>query len=225
MIRKQSQLTELRRTLRVGIGVALLFSAIWSANAAYACLENAMLVFDASGSMVRRHNGRTRVEIAREAAADVLPDVTSNRPTGLVTYGGLAEPACRDVVVRVEPEVGSGKRIVAELERLQPLGPTALTASVRTAAEILKRFERPGIIVLITDGIENCGGKVCKLAQQLRNHKTNIRVHVISFFLDSDEIGALKCLIEQTGGKYAPANSLESLRDALRSLLSCHRIS
>lgn len=225
MTRKQSRLNGLRRTLGAGVGVALLSSAIWHANAADACPENAMIVFDASGSMVRRHDGRTRIEIARDAASDVLPDVTKYRPTGLVTYGGLAGPACRDVVVRLEPKVGSGKRIVTELERLQPLGPTALTASVRTAAEILKRIERPGIIVLITDGFENCGGKVCELAQQLRNRTTNIRVHVISFFLESNEIGTLKCLTEQTGGKYASANSLESLRDALRSLLSCHRIS
>ena len=83
-----------------------------------------MIVFDASGSMARHRAGKSKIDIAREAAADILPAITQHRPTGLVTYGGIDGPECRDVAVRVEPKVGSGRRILLALQRIPPLGPT-----------------------------------------------------------------------------------------------------
>ncbi|MGI9423780.1 MAG: vWA domain-containing protein [Hyphomicrobiaceae bacterium] len=225
MTGEKSQRSKRPRKLLAGLSAALVLSESLGASYAWACRENAMIVFDASGSMARRDDGRSRITIARQAAADVLPSVTKTRPTGLVTYGGLAGPACSDVIVRVEPQAGSGRRIIAELDQIQPLGPTALTAGVRTAANILLQRGAAGIVVLITDGLENCGGRACELARQLQDHGDMIRVHVISFFLDSTRTNTLKCLTGATNGTYVFTNSLESLRDALRKLLGCLRIS
>jgi len=56
------------------------------------CTEDAMLVFDASGSMsgpVLPGNGGTvsRIDWARAALAEVLPSATKYHRIGLVTYG------------------------------------------------------------------------------------------------------------------------------------------
>lgn len=195
------------------------------AGYAFACRENAMIVFDASGSMARRRGGTTKIDIARRAATEVLPSLTRHRPTGLITYGGIDRPACRDVVVRVEPAAGSGSRIVSVLKHMPPLGPTALTLSVKTAAETLLQRGGNGVIVLITDGLENCGGSACLLASQLRQQSPGIKVHVISFYLEGEETASLKCLAAATKGTYVTANSFASLRDALRELLGCMRLS
>ncbi len=213
------------RKLTTRLGVALILSQCLAANPALACRENAMIAFDASGSMARQRNGRSKIDIARRAAAEILPNITKNRPTGLVTYGGIDGPACRDVIVRVEPQTGSGRQIVAELQRIPPVGPTPLTESVRVAADVLLQRGGPGIVVLITDGLESCGGKVCELAGQLAKLGGNLRVHVIGFFLDDKPIDTLKCLTAATNGMYVAANSLKSLREALHMLLGCIRVS
>lgn len=207
------------------IGAALVLSHSLGTGAAWGCRENAMIVFDASGSMARHRDGLAKIEIARRAAAAVLPGVTRYRPTGLVTYGGIDGPACRDVTVRVEPEANSARRIVAALGSIPPLGPTALTAGVRMAADVLRERGVPGIIVLITDGLESCGGKACELARGLRADGGDIRVHVISFYLEGGKVETLKCLTEETDGTYAAADSLEALSEELRRLLSCLRLS
>jgi len=225
MMGKQSKRAGRHRKLLASLCAALILSESLGASYAWACRENAMIVFDASGSMARRDDRQSRIAIAREAAADVLPNVTKYRPTGLVTYGGITGPACKDVVVRIEPRAGNGKQIVAELEKIRPLGPTALTSGVRTAANILRQRGAAGIVVLITDGLENCGGRACELARRLQVRGDKIRVHVIGFFLDSTRINTLKCLTEATNGTYVFTNSLESLREALRELLGCPRIS
>ena len=150
---------------------------------AWACRENAMLVFDASGSMALFRDGRPKIDMARDAIADVLPDVTRFRPTGLVTYSGGRGPACLDVQLRVPPTTGSGNLILAEISGIQPSGATPLSDAVSLAVETLKGLNAPGIVVLVTDGLENCGQDACALAQKFKADSPNIRVHVVSFYL------------------------------------------
>lgn len=192
---------------------------------AWACRENAMLVFDASGSMALFRNGRPKIDIAREAAADVLPDVTRFRRTGLVTYSGGRGLACADINLRVQPRVEAGSAILAEMSKLQPNGATPLSEAVEMAAGVLKRLDEPGVIVLVTDGLENCGGNVCELGRKLQVEGGRLRVHVISFFLHGRSERTIMCLAEQTSGTYTSTTSLDTLREALHKVLGCARIS
>lgn len=184
-----------------------------------------MIVFDASASMAESPNGVAKIKLARKALADVLPDVTRFRPTGLVTYGGMEGVACSAVAVRAEPQERGADEIVAKLKKIQPIGATSLTDGVRTAANVLQKYGVPGIIVLITDGLENCGGGVCSLARSLQARAHKIRIHVIGLFLHGKKIETLNCLTGSTGGTYVATSSLEGLRDALRGLLGCPQIS
>ena len=195
------------------------------ATFAWACQENAMIVLDASGSMALFRDGHPKINTARKAIASVLPDVTRYRPTGLVTYSGDRGPACEDVVLRVPPKVESDEQILAAIDRLQPNGATPLSDGVQLAVETLQRRGGTGIVVLVTDGLENCGNDACALSRQIKARAPNILVHVISFYLHGKIVETISCLSKNTGGTYAETNSLQTLSDALRRVLSCHRIS
>jgi len=189
------------------------------------CHENAMLVFDASGSMGAKHDGMSKIAAAQEAAAEVLPDVTRHRPTGLITYGGMHGSACGNVHLKIPPMLESGDLIRAELGLMEPRGQTPLSDAVMLAAKTLEGLAKPGVIVLVTDGVENCGYDACLIGRKLKSEIPNIRVHVIGFHLQIRHEGRLVCLAQATGGTYATADSLETLRDALRKKLSCVQIS
>ncbi|MGI9410830.1 MAG: vWA domain-containing protein [Hyphomicrobiaceae bacterium] len=213
------------RKWSVGVVAAALVTHAVAPTLALACRENAMIVFDASGSMALFRDGRPKIEIAREAARAVLPDITRYRPTGLVTYSGGRGPACSDVKLRVAPKLNSSNAILAALRTVDPNGATPLSDSVELAADSLRRLGSPGIIVLVTDGLENCGQNACLLGQRLKGWGDLIRVHVISFYLHGRAVETINCLSEATGGTYATTNSLDGLRDALHKVLSCNRIS
>ena len=56
------------------------------------CTEDAMIVFDASGSMAGNtvqglFSDITRIDEVRKALAQVLPGVAKHRKIGLITYG------------------------------------------------------------------------------------------------------------------------------------------
>jgi Ca-activated chloride channel family protein len=46
---------------------------------------------------------------------------------------------------------------------LNPAGKTPLVGAVRQAAELLDYRTEKGVVVLVTDGEETCGGEPCEL--------------------------------------------------------------
>ena len=48
---------------------------------------------------------------------------------------------------------------------LVPAGKTPLTSAVEQAAEVLDYRAKPGVIVVVTDGEETCGGRLASLAR------------------------------------------------------------
>lgn len=201
------------------------------------CTDDAMLIFDESGSMASagyNELATPRIFDALDAVRRVLPYVTPYRRIGLVTYGPGPKDACSNIDLRLMPAFNSASRIIAELEKLTPNGDTPLTAAVRNAAEILKFRERPAVVVLVTDGDETCGGEPCLLAQMLKAEGKATTVHVIGFkvrdrfFQWQSQAGtyehgdvASRCLAETTGGKYVSTETTEELVTALQQTLGC----
>lgn len=204
---------------------AIFMASTLALTPALACNEEAMLVFDASGSMSMSRDGLPKIDIAREAAADVLPELTRSRPTGLVTYGGEQGQGCRGVSMRMPPMSGSGDLIIGQLAALQPSGSTPLTEAVWTAALTLRNSGKPGTIVVVTDGKENCGFNACLFGDQMALGAKNIKVHVIGFYLHSGAETNVACLAKKTGGTYTSVHGLDALKAALKKTLACPRIS
>ena len=65
--------------------------------------------------------------------------------------------------------------IMNAVNALVPAGKTPLTSAVEQAAEVLNYRAKPGVIVVVTDGEETCGGAPCALAKQL--HLTRQPAH------------------------------------------------
>ncbi|TFL19562.1 vWA domain-containing protein [Jannaschia formosa] len=211
-----------RAVLPLALGLSL------EAQAA-GCAADAMVVFDASASMTSQDfDGNTirRIDEARAAVAEVMPRIERTRRIGLVTYGaGPGE--CDGISVRFPPIADAAGRLTAEVAAVRPGGLTPLTTAVRTAAEALG----PGIVILVTDGQESCGGAPCALARAL---PADLTVHVIGFKLDWTGFARTdarpapdfsgRCLAEQTGGLFVSTRTVQELVAALQTTLGCDLI-
>ena len=206
---------------------ALFASGPASAAGEVRCLDDAMLVFDASGSMAGTHMNAVRPHIAkvREALASVLPAVTPRRHLGLMVYGPGPRAKCSNIDLRLKPGPNSAETIMGEVNSVVPAGETPLTAAVRGAAEELKFREKPAVVVLLTDGEETCGGDPCKLARQLKAEASALTIHVIQFkisgstWLQSGTGSA--CMAAETGGVSLTAGTKDELIEALQKTLTC----
>jgi Ca-activated chloride channel family protein len=199
------------------------------------CTEDAMLVFDASGSMAGNLNQGIattipRISEVRSALAKVLPSVTRFRRVGLITYGPGPYQQC-NVQLALKPMPDAAPLIMQEVNALSPAGKTPLTAAVEQAAEVLDYQTKPGLIVVLTDGEETCGGAPCDLGKQLRASAARLTIHIIGFrmkdysWTGETSILDAKCLAEKNGGLYITASAEQELIEALEKTLGCPMLS
>ena len=194
------------------------------------CTEDAMIVFDASGSMagsLAEGIGAKirRIDEVRKALAEALPRVTHFRKIGLITYGPGPYQQC-NVNLDFRPTTDAAEPILKTVDSLNPAGKTPMTEAVEQAAEVLDYKAKPGIVVVLTDGEETCGGAPCSLGGKLHAEGAQLTVHVIGFRMTAFWTGAqssldVQCLAKETGGLYIATNSQEELVRAFEKTLGC----
>ena len=202
------------------------------------CAADAMLVFDGSASMAELGfdpTEPTRMDDARRAVRQAMPQIAPIRRIGLIVYGPGPEVSCDGVNLRFAPLRDAGKPVIDTLDTVEPWGLTPLTSSVRAAADVLQYRDKPGIVVLVTDGNETCGGRPCALGSELAATARDLTVHVIGFRVvydpfswDSPEAQeydggqtVAKCLADRTGGMFVSTDTVDELAEALRDTLGC----
>jgi Ca-activated chloride channel family protein len=198
------------------------------------CNEDAMIVFDASGSMAGDGWGYgsesagsvPRIDKVRAALRQILPSVTRFRKVGLITYGSGAWNQC-NIDLALKPAPNAAGAIMSVIDALRPAGRTPLTDAVVQAAEVLDFRQKPGVIVVLTDGEETCGGSPCSTSHRLHEEANQLTINVIGLrvqnyaWMGDQGILDAKCLAETNGGQYLPVDSLAGLREALERTLGC----
>ena len=208
-------------------------TAIGAEEANKPCVEDAMIVFDASGSMagsLAEGIGATirRIDEVRKALAQVLPNAAHFRRIGLVTYGPGPHEQC-NVAFELRPQPNAAKPIMEIVEFIEPvrhrwckpwrgqqrfsisepnLGPSSCSPMARRHA----------------------AAHPCDLGKMLAAESAQLTVHVIGFRMTAFWTGGqsaidVRCLAEATGGQYIQTNNQEELVEAFQKTLGCPMMS
>ncbi|MCB1573943.1 MAG: VWA domain-containing protein, partial [Xanthomonadales bacterium] len=197
----------------------LLFSLLFATSSMAG--ENMMLVLDASGSMWGQIGGKTKVEIARETVAEVLGNWKPENALGLVTYGHRRKGDCSDIETLIEPGPLDRAAFMATVNGLNAKGMTPLSAAVRHAAETLRSSERKATVILVSDGEETCNLDPCAVGAELEKSGVDFTAHVVGFDVsDPKHQAQLRCLAENTGGRYFNARNADELGAAIEGAVS-----
>jgi hypothetical protein len=178
------------------------------------------IVVDASGSMWGQMDGRTKIEIAKEILDDALEWLPPDLNLSLRAYGHRYDRKaqnCEDSELLVPPGSGNRGEIRKAIRGLQPKGQTPLGYSLAQVSDDFGDFEGERAVVLVTDGIESCGGDAPGEARELQARDA-IQVHVIGFGLAGradEDLASLRAIAEASGGRYVSAGSAAELRQAL----------
>jgi len=200
------------------------------------CNEDAMIVFDASGSMYGDGWGyastsrMSRIDNARSALAKVLPNVTRFRRVGLMSFGPGPYNQC-NVELDLKPTPNAANLIMGIVNALVPAGKTPLTSAVEQAANVLDYRVKPGVIVVLTDGEETCGRSPCELGKRLHAEAAQLTIHVIGLrvkgfsWTGEQSFIETKCLAEQNNGLYLAVETEDELVAAFEKTLGCPMMS
>lgn len=196
-----------------------------------------MLVFDGSASMdeISFETGpNTRIVEARQAIRRAIPDIAPYRRVGLLIYGPGPDGACQNLDLRFGPITDAAGPVIAAIDDMRPDGLTPLTEAVRQAAQALDYRQEAGVVVLVTDGNETCGGRPCDLASALAATARDLTIHVIGFRAEVDfftwnnpeqdphnATTVARCLSDETGGLFVATGTVDELVAALQRTLGC----
>jgi Ca-activated chloride channel family protein len=196
---------------------------VWAAASGIATAASSpadlVLVLDASGSMWGQIGGENKISIARRAVKDLLAGLPAGTRVGLVAYGHRSESDCKDIetISALAPLDAAG--LGARVEALQPKGKTPITAALEHAFGVARGAGAGApaapTVVLVSDGLETCGGDPCAAVAAARRSGNPFVLHVVGFDLGKDDASSLECAAQAGGGLYFDARDAAGLAHAL----------
>jgi len=189
-----------------------------------------VLIFDASGSMsismditpeeLRRlmqdepvenfDREPRRISLAHRSAKQVIDEVPKDIDISLV-----AAATCQQVFVTSALPFAQRNELKHAIDKIQPVGKTALAEALEKAGKLVDGVDRDAIIVLITDGEETCGGDPCEVAQRLKQSKPRLQVNVV----DIMNTGAGNCIASHTGGSVYAVNNTHEFNEMMNQAI------
>ena len=179
------------------------------------------IIIDASRSMWGRMDGEPKMSVAQETLLDAADWLPRDLDLALRAYGNTSHSEannCEDTQLLVPFGSGSRDDIRTALGALKPKGQTPIAFALEQAAEDLSGLTSERTMVLVTDGIESCGGDPIATAEALRADGNTI--HVIGFGLGNaadEDTASLQAIASAGGGQYFPAGNAAELKSALQS--------
>ncbi len=122
---------------------------------------------------------------------------------------------CDDSKLEVPFSRGNISRIQEVLKSIVPRGTTPIAKSLELCANDFPSNPSRNIIILITDGIEECGGDPCAISQALQKKGIFLKPFVIGLGLDDLLKKTFECV-----GRYFDATNETMFRDALNIVIS-----
>lgn len=139
-------------------------------------LTRILFVFDGSQSMYGRWQSDIKINIAKKLMSNLLDSLASfdNIQIALRVYGHqkVYPPAdCNDTKLEVPFAPDNFVKVKNCIQGIIPKGTTPLAYSLsQTVNDFPPCDNCRNIIILITDGIEECGGDPCEASKLLQKH-------------------------------------------------------
>ena len=169
----------------------------------------------------------TKLAVAKDLLKTHLDAFRPETDIGLRAYGHRVDyrvdeaRSCQDIELIAAPRPGNLETIATWLKAFQAQGMTPLAASLQQALnDFTFDASRSNSIVMLSDGIETCGGDPCKLVTDLKAKGVNFTIHVIGLSVDGATRQQLQCVAQAAGGTYHDANSQQDLAQALGAVKS-----
>jgi len=172
----------------------------------------AEVIIDASGSMNATVSGVRKIDTAKQFVAAFVDRISSMK-TGFRVYGSQYNEndsrACTDTKVLYPINYVDGRAVKQEINQVEPRGLTPLAYSLSRAAQDFEDNNESKLVVIISDGLESCGGDPCAVASEL--NLKHARVFAIGFDIDARGREQLQCLARATDGRYYDAKNYRDL--------------
>lgn len=177
-------------------------------------------LFDASQSMYAQWQSDTRFEIAKKLLSEMVDslDKITNVEMALRVYGHTKKfppQDCDDTRLEVPFGKNTAYQIKKKLSEIKPSGTTPIAYSLDACGKDFPQDPARNIIILITDGIEECNGDPCAVSLMLQKRGIILKPFVIGLGLSKDYKDVFNCV-----GNYFDATDEATFRTVFSVVIS-----
>ncbi len=158
-----------------------------------------LFVLDGSGSMEAKWTGGvSRMQIAKNILTRLVDSLRANPDVELAlrVYGhrfSYAANNCEDSKLEVGFAAGNHQSIINKIMEIRPKGTTPISFSLQQAAnDFPSDAGYRNILILITDGIESCGGDPCAVSLALQRRGVFLKPFIIGLGVEGAK--TLECI-------------------------------
>jgi Ca-activated chloride channel family protein len=179
-----------------------------------------LFLFDASQSMLAQWQSNSRFEVARKLLSEMVDSLKGieNLELALRVYGHtkpFPPQDCNDTRLEIPFGPDNHRAIKQKLREIKPSGTTPIAQSLLESANDFPAGPSRNVIILITDGIEECKGDPCAVSYQLQRKGIILKPFVIGLGITRDFAKAFECV-----GNYFDASQESQFRHVLNVVIS-----
>jgi len=187
-------------------------------------LNRILFVFDGSQSMFGRWESGMKIDIAKKLLTELVDslDKVNNLQMAFRVYGHRSpfisgsQRDCKDTKLEVPFANNNGKRIREALSDVKPKGTTPIAYSLEQSGNDFPPCSNcRNMIILITDGIEECDGDPCAISAMLQAKGIVLKPFVIGIGLDAEYLERFNCI-----GTFFDASSEINFKNVLNVVIS-----
>jgi len=180
-----------------------------------------LFVLDGSGSMYAKMGEDNRITVAKRLLTRMVDSLQYQEDLELAlrVYGHQSQKTernCKDTKLEVPFSKGNHQAIKDNIRDLRPKGTTLIAYSLQEAAYDFPKT--PGvrnIIILITDGLEECDGDPCAVSLALQKQGVVLKPFVIGLGLSAEFKTQFECV-----GRYFEAETEQDFKEVLNVVIS-----
>ncbi|RSD28730.1 vWA domain-containing protein [Mesobacillus subterraneus] len=185
--------------------------------------DKAIILLDASSSMLQQTDGRVKMEIAKDAVKSFAKTIGQTSEVSLVVYGhqgsdsNAEKGASCSGIEEVYPMAKYDKESFhTAVDSFESKGWTPLAGAIKKAAEMSSRDDGTTTIYIVSDGAETCDGDPVQASKDLIALNSGHAVNIIGFDVDSEAENQLKAVAEAGNGEYFKADNPEELKNTIQ---------
>jgi len=181
-----------------------------------------LFIFDASQSMLGRWQSGRKIDIAKKLLCNMVDSLKymENLEIGLRVYGhqkGYPPQDCDDTKLEINflPAHLAADRMKAKLSMIRARGTTPIANSLEEGAKDFPSGIARNIVILITDGKEECGMDPCAVSRLYQRKGIILKPFVIGVGLDVSWKKTFDCV-----GRYFDASKESDFTNILNLVIS-----
>ena len=159
-----------------------------------------LFIIDASGSMNGKWKETTKMEMAKKILTHLSDSLSrENIPFAVRVFGHQKDKSfvdCKDTKLELAFSPNNQKNLASTLSRIQPKGYSPIALSLESAVNDfpLTKTEQRSVIILISDGFENCEGDACDASRKLQSAGIYLRPYIVGLGLTPEQKKSFECV-------------------------------